>query len=87
VPPFGGEPAVVEVQPANHGADVEGAGDGVQDVRGSWDADAVGDGGAGDDGAEEFGAGGEFEGFEAAAEGVEEDEAGGVVLDRAQRGQ
>ena len=56
-------------------------------MRGSWDADAVGDGGAGDDGAEEFGAGGEFEGFEAATEGVEEDEAGGVELDRAQRGQ
>ena len=56
-------------------------------MRGSGYADTVGYGGAGDDGAEEFGAGGEFEGFKAAAEGVEEDEAGSVVLDRAQRGQ
>jgi len=85
VAPFGGEPAVVEVEPADHGADVEGAGDGVQDVGGSRDSDAVGDGGAGDDGAEEFGAGGEFEGFEAAAEGVEEDEAGGVELEWGER--
>ncbi|KAI6983492.1 2-methylcitrate dehydratase [Hortaea werneckii] len=35
VTPFGGEPAVVEVQPANHGADVEGAVDGVQDELGA----------------------------------------------------
>ena len=72
VAPLGGEPGVVEVEPADHGADVEGGLDGVELVVGAGDAGAVGDGGAGDDGAEELGAGGEVEGLEAAAEGVDE---------------
>ncbi len=79
VAPLGGEPGVVVVEPADDGADIEGGLDGVELVRGAGDAGAVGDDGAGDDGAEELGAGGVLEGFEAAAEGVDEAVAGGVV--------
>ena len=79
--PFGGEPAVVEVQPADHSADVEGAEHGVDDVRGTRDTGAIRNGSARDDGAEQVAAGGEFKGFEAAAQGVEEDEAGSVDLE------
>ena len=78
--PFGGEPAVVEVEPSDHGADVEGAADWIELVGGTGDFGAMRDGGARDDGAEELGAVGEFEGFETAAEGVEEDESSGVDL-------
>ena len=72
VAPLGGEPGVVEVEPADDGADVEGGLHGVELVAGAGDARAVGDDGAGDDGAEELGAGGIFEGFKAAAERVDE---------------
>ncbi len=78
VAPLGGEPGVVEVEPADEGADVEGCLDGVELVGGAGDAGAVGDDGAGNDRSEELGAGGVFEGFEAAAEGVDEAVAGGV---------
>lgn len=61
VAPFGGQPAVVVVEPADHGADVEGAVYGVELVGGSGDAGAIGDDRAGHDGAEEFGAGLEFQ--------------------------
>ena len=80
VAPLGGEPGVVEVEPADDGADVEGGLHGVEDR--SWcqgtRAPLV-HGEAGDDGAEELGAGGEVEGLQAAAEGVEETVAGGLV--------
>ena len=79
VAPLGGEPGVVVVEPAYEGADREGGLDGVELEVGAGDAGAFGDDGAGDDGSEEPGAGGVFEGFEAAAEGVEEAVAGGLV--------
>ena len=72
VSPLGGEPGVVEVEPADHGADVEGGLHGVELIAGAGDARAVGNDGAGDDGAEELGAGGVLEGFKAAAERVDE---------------
>jgi hypothetical protein len=80
VSPFGCQPAVVEVEPSDHGADVESPQHGIEDVGGARHAGAVRDDGAGDDGPEQVDAGGEFEGFEAAAERVEEDEAGGIDL-------
>ena len=81
--PLGGEPGVVVVEPADEGADVEGCLDGVELVGGAGDAGAVGDDGeAGNDRSEEPGAGGVFEGFEAAAKGVDEAVAGGVEGER-----
>ena len=79
VAPLGGEPGVVVVEPADHGADVEGGLHGVEAIAGAGDARAVVHGEAGDERAEELGAGGEVEGLEAAAEGVEEAVARGLV--------
>jgi hypothetical protein len=79
VAPLGGEPGVVVVEPADDGADVEGGLDGVEFVGGAGNACAVRHREAGDEGAEKLGAGGEVEGLEAAAEGVEEAVAGGLV--------
>lgn len=78
--PFSSQPAVIVVEPADHGADIEGAIDGVELEGGAEDAGAIGDDGSRDDGAEEFGAFFEAEAFETAADGVEEDEAGCVEL-------
>ncbi len=52
---------------------------GSRSIAGAGDARAVVHGEAGDERAEELGAGGEVEGLEAAAEGVEEAVAGGLV--------
>ena len=60
-------------------ADVEGGLHRVELVAGAGDARAVGDDGAGDDGAEELGTGRIFESFEAAAERVDEAVLGGGV--------
>ena len=76
--PFGGEPGVVEVQPPDDGSDVERGLHGIEFVGGAGDACAVGDGGAGDDRAEELGAGRISEGHDAAGERVGEAPAGGV---------
>ena len=70
--PFGGEPGVVEVEPANDRADVEGGLHGIEHEIGAGNARAVGNHGAGHDGAEEFGAGRIFESFKAAAERIDE---------------
>ena len=78
--PLSSQPAVVEVQPSDHGSDVESTVDRVEDVRRARHTGAIRDNGSWDDGAEEFGAVGELEGFEAAAKRVEEDEASGVDL-------
>lgn len=80
VTPLSGEPAVVVVQPTDHGTDVEGAIDGVQLVGGTGDAGSVGDDGALNNGAEELGALLEFESLETTAQGVQEDETSGVKL-------
>ncbi len=79
VAPFGGEPGVVEVEPADHGADVEGGLHRVHLVGRAGHLRAVGHDGAGDDGPQHLGAGGVLEGLEAAAEGVHEAVAGGLV--------
>ena len=78
--PLGGQPAVIVIQPADHGTDVEGTVDGVQLVGGTRDAGTVGDDGAVHDGAEQLGALLELEGFQTTAEGVEEDQTSGVKL-------
>lgn len=80
VTPLGGEPAVIEVEPSDHGADVEGGVDGVKLEGGAGHLGAVGDDGAGDDGAEELGALLEPQALETAAEGVEEDPSSSVEL-------
>ena len=69
VAPLGGEPGVVEVEPADDGADVEGGLDGVELVAGAGDAGAVVHGEAGDERAEELGAGGEVEGLRGRSRG------------------
>lgn len=80
VTPLSCEPAVVEVQPSDHGSNIEGAANWVEDVWCTGHAGAIGDGGALDDWAEQFCAGGEFESAEPAADGIEEDKAGSVDL-------
>ena len=70
--PFGGEPGVVEVEPANHGADVEGGLHGIELIACAGHARAVGNDRAGHNGAEKLGAGGIFERFEAAAQRVDQ---------------
>jgi len=70
--PLGCQPGVVEVEPANHGADIECGLYRVELVVGAGDARAVRDYGSGDDGAEQLGACREFERFEAAAERVDQ---------------
>ena len=54
--PFGGEPSVVEIEPADDATDVEGRGDGVEFEACARDARAVVDGHAGDGRSEQFGA-------------------------------
>ena len=81
VTPLGGQPAVVEVEPADHRTNVEGGVDGVQLEGGSGDLGTVGDDGAGDDGAKQLGALLEPKTLETAAESVEEDPSCGVVLE------
>lgn len=78
--PLGSQPAVVEVEPSDHGANVESTVDWVEHIWRTRHTRAIGDSGALDDGAEEFGARGEFEGAETAANGVEKDEAGSINL-------
>lgn len=80
VTPLGGQPAVVEVKPADHGANVEGTVDRVEDKGGAGNLGTVGHDGAGDNGAEELGALLEAEALKTAAEGVEEDPSGSVEL-------
>jgi hypothetical protein len=80
VTPLGGEPAVVIIEPTNHGSDVEGGVYGVEDEVGAGDAGAVGDHGSGDYGAEELAAFCKAQAFEAAAERVKEDPSRRVKL-------
>lgn len=78
--PFGSEPAVVEVEPSDHGTDVEGSVHGVELEGRTGDLGTVGDDSAGDDRAQELGALLEPKALEAAAERVEENPSGGVEL-------
>jgi hypothetical protein len=78
VAPFGGEPGVVEVEPPDDRPDVERALHGIEFVTRARHAGAVLDGGAGDDRAEELGAGRVGERHDAAGERVGETPARGV---------
>lgn len=80
--PFSCQPAVVEVEPSDHGSNVEGSLDGVELVWCAVNFGTIWDRGALDNGSEELGAGFEFEGFETTTEGVNEDPPGGIVLSR-----
>ena len=80
VAPLGSEPAVVVVEPADHGANVEGGIDGVELVGGTGDLGAVGDNGAWDGRTKELGALLEAEALKTAAESVKEDPSGSVEL-------
>lgn len=78
--PLSGQPAVIVVQPADHGANVESAIDRVELVGGSRHTSSIRDGGAGNDGAQQFGALLESEGLETTSQGVQENQTGSVVL-------
>jgi hypothetical protein len=78
VTPLSSEPAVVEVEPSDHGTNVEGGVDGVKLEGSTRDLGAVGDNGAGDDGSEELRALLEPQTLETAAKGIEEDPSSSV---------
>lgn len=80
VAPLSSKPAVIEIQPPDHGTDVEGTAHRIELIGGSGHAGAIGDVGALDDGAEQLGALGELEGLQTAAESVDEDPSRGVEL-------
>ncbi len=74
--PLGGQPGVVEIEPADHGADAEGGLDRVQLVARAGHAGAAGQHGPGDDGADPFATGRVAEGQQPTAQRVEEAMAG-----------
>ena len=78
VAPFGGEPGVVVVEPADDAADVPGGLDRVEAEGGAGYARAIGDLGAFNDGAQVLGALGEAQRQQAAAQGVHQAVAGCV---------
>lgn len=80
VPPLCSQPAVIVVQPPDHSANVEGSVDRVEDVGCAGYSSAIGNHSAINDGAKEFRAFFEAEGFEAATNGVKEDVTGGFEL-------
>lgn len=78
--PLSSQPAVVEVEPSDHGTNVEGTVDGVQDEGSSRNLGAVGDDGSGDNGTKELGALLESQTLKTTADGVEEDPSSSVEL-------
>lgn len=84
VAPFGGQPAVVEVEPSDHGANVEGSVDGIQHKGSAGDLCAVGHDGARDNRTQQLGALLEAEALKTAAEGVEENPSSSVKLSKLQ---
>lgn len=72
VTPFSSQPAVVVIQPADHGTDVEGAVDRVQLVGGTGDLGAIGNRSALNNRAQQLGALLKAETLKTAADGVEE---------------
>ncbi|KAI6763530.1 hypothetical protein HG531_012918 [Fusarium graminearum] len=80
VTPLSSEPAVVEVEPSDHGTNVEGGVDGVKLEGSTRDLGTVGDNGAGDDGSKELRALLEPQSLEAAAESVEKNPSSSVEL-------
>ena len=79
VAPLRRQPRVIEVEPANHGADVEGRVDGIEFVGGAGNARAVGEGGARNHGPHQFRAGRIFQRLEAAGQSIHEAVAGGLI--------
>ena len=80
VAPFGGKPAVVEVEPSDHGTNVEGAVYGVELVVGAGHLAAVGDSRAFHSGTQDLPALLELQPLKTATERVNEDPARGVEL-------
>lgn len=78
MPPFSGEPGVVVVEPADDAADVPCRFDGIEPQTCSGNPGAERNDGAFHDGAQVFGAFGEAQGQQAAAEGVHQAVAGSV---------
>lgn len=81
VTPFSSQPAVIVVQPTDHGTNVESTVDGVQLVRSSGNASTVGDDSAFDRGAQQLGALLELQGLQSTTDGIEEHQTGRVKLD------
>jgi hypothetical protein len=80
VTPLGGKPAVVVIEPTDHGTNVKGTVHGVKLVRCTGHASTVGDNGALDNRAEELGALFELQSFQTTAEGIEENQSSSVEL-------
>lgn len=80
VTPLSGQPAVVEVEPSDHSTNVEGTLDGVELVVGPRNFCAIGDNSALDHGAQDVSALLELKRLQAAAQGVDKDPAGSIVL-------
>lgn len=78
--PLGGKPAVIVVEPADHGTNVESTVHRVQLVRGTRHASAVRNNSAIDNGAKELGALLELQGLQTTAEGVKENQTSSVEL-------
>src|ERR1700730_14156388 len=77
--PLRSQPGVIEVEPANHGSDVEGGLYRVELKRGTRDLGAVGHNRSGHDGAQEFRTGRIFERFQTAAKRIDQAIARGGV--------
>lgn len=78
--PLSGKPAVVVVQPADHGANIEGAVYRVEYVWGTRYPRAIRNSRSFDDRAQELGAFFEAESFKTAADSIKENVAGRVIL-------
>ena len=73
VTPLSGKPAVVEIEPSDHGTDVEGTEYRIELVGGAGNSCTIGDSCSGYDRAQKLGAVGELKGLETATQRVEED--------------
>ena len=80
VTPLSSKPAVVEIEPADHGTNVEGAVDRVEHKGGSGNLGTIGHDGAGDNGSQQLGALLEPQTLKTAAESVEENPSRRVKL-------
>ena len=80
--PLGGQPAVIVVQPADHGTNVESTVDRVQLVGSTKHTGSIGDHGTVDNGAQHLGALLEFQGLQTATDSIEENQTGSVILCR-----
>jgi hypothetical protein len=78
MPPLGGEPGVIEIQPADERADIERCRYGIEDVFGSRHPDAVWHDGSGHERSEQFSAGGIFQREQAAAQCIKQAIARGI---------